>query len=91
MSPRPIQVSFILAILCNGVGTLGTQSNVSDASGLEPSQTPPANTTPLDRFKHYSDIFDLRSFDGAIRLSGAIEWRWVGDKTMGDSWTHDHS
>ena len=44
-----------------------------------------------DSAYHYSDIFDLRSFDGAIRLSGAIEWRWVGDKTMGDSWTHDHS
>jgi prepilin-type N-terminal cleavage/methylation domain-containing protein len=25
-------------------------------------------------------------------LSGAIEWRWVGEiTTTGDSWTHDHS
>src|SRR2546422_4202122 len=41
--------------------------------------------------EHYSDIFRLRSFVRAIKLKGAIEWRWVGDTTAaGDSWTNDH-
>src|SRR5437899_2417097 len=40
---------------------------------------------------HYSDIFHLRSFVRAIKLKGAIEWRWVGDtRAAGDSWTNDH-
>ncbi len=50
-----------------------------------------ATREPLST-SHYSDIFYLRCFDGPITLSGAIEWRWVGEiTTKGDSWSHDHS